>query len=353
LENLNDFTSINQRIRNMNALDTRYFLPEERTLSDFLTLINRISKQVNFFDEDLHQAGDWFDFFISNELFLLAEIENFDLKSAEKEKTAILLQFERSDDLDEKSQLINQLFEQIKGMLVTIDYWYGLSSKYNKKRESTTLENELVGAISYRCKSVYAQLQFLASELILLNSPIQLEVGDLQLRSIWEEGPTKSNSIGWGAEILDVNYLLKQLLLLHRPVFRTIANLTERSKQLFRDNLANKQDHEPHIGLLIAFFQLFSQLQEEINTVPDRLLTYYFEQILGQVRKKQEADTVQCYATIDEDIDHVYVPKNARILAGQNEEGDDILYELKKSCYLFKPKISEPFHAVCFKKQAH
>ena len=163
MENLNDFHSINQRIRRLSTLDTRYFLPEERTLSDFLTLINRLSKQVNFFDEQLEERGDWFDFFISNELFLLAEIENFDLKSIEKEKTAILLRFERSDSQEEKSQLISQLFEQIKGMLITIDYWYRLSSEYNKKRESTTLENELVGAISYRCKSVYAQLQFLAS----------------------------------------------------------------------------------------------------------------------------------------------------------------------------------------------
>ena len=135
MENLNDFNSINQRIRKLSTLDTRYFLPEERTLSDFLTLINRLSKQVNFFDEQLQERGDWFDFFISNELFLLAEIENFDLKSVEKEKTAILLRFERSDSVEEKFQLISQLFEQIKGMLVTIDYWYRLSSEYNKKRE--------------------------------------------------------------------------------------------------------------------------------------------------------------------------------------------------------------------------
>jgi hypothetical protein len=343
LENLSDFNSINQRIRKLSPLDTRYFLPEERTLSDFLTLINRLSKQVNFFDEQLQERGDWFDFFISNELFLLAEIENFDLKSVEKEKTAILLRFERSDSQEEKSQLISQLFEQIKGMLITIDYWYRLSSEYNKKRESTTLENELVGAISYRCKSVYAQLQFLASELKLLNSPIHLEVADFNLKNVWETTPGRSTSIGWGAEILDVNYLLKQLLLLHRPVFKTIANLTERSKQLFRENLANKQDHEPHIGLLIAFFQLFSQLQEEMNTVPDRLLTYYFERILGQVRKEQEADTVQCYATIDEDIDQVFVPKHARLLAGQNDEGNDILYELKDPVTFSNLKLASLF----------
>ena len=75
-------------------------------MSDFLKFINRLSKQVNFFDEQLEVNGDWFDFFISNELFLLAEIENFDLKAAEKEKTTILLQFERSDVLEEKILLI-------------------------------------------------------------------------------------------------------------------------------------------------------------------------------------------------------------------------------------------------------
>lgn len=312
-------------------------------MSDFLTLINRLSKQVNFFDDQLQERGDWFDFFISNELFLLAEIENFDLKSLEKEKTGILLQFERSEVAAEKAQLVSQLFDQIKGMLGTINYWYGLSSQYNKKKESTILENELVGAITYRCKSVYAQLQFLASELKVLNSPIQLQVDDLQFQLIWDSSPTKSTSIGWGAEILDTNYLLKQLLLLHRPVFKTLANLRERSKQLFRENLANKQDHEPHIGLLIAFLQLFSQLQEEMNTVPDRLLTYYFEQILGQVRKEQEPDTVQCYASIDEDIDQVFVPKHARILAGQNEEGNDILYELKDPVTFSNLKLGSLF----------
>jgi hypothetical protein len=330
LENLSD-RILSQREGKINPLDTNYFLPEERTLSDFLKFINRVSKQVNFYDEQLKPKGDWFDFFISNELFLLSEIENFDLPAIEKEKTAVLLRFERTDSLKEKGALVVQLFDQLKFMLKTIDYWYTLSSEYNKKRESTSLENELVAAISYRCREVYAQLIFLASELKELKSPIDLEVEDLQMSKLWKAPLEKSSKsgIGWGAEILDLNYLLKQLLLLHRPVSKTLANLTERSKLLFKENLQDKQDHEPHIGLLIAFLQLFSLLQEELNTVPDRLLTFYFERILGQSRKNQEADTIQCYALIDPEIDAISIPKNTRVLAGQNQEGQDIVYELK------------------------
>ena len=74
MENLSGFNTNSSRARQKDPLDPRYFLPEERTLSDFLKFINRLSKQVNFFDERLEVNGDWFDFFISNELFLLAEI---------------------------------------------------------------------------------------------------------------------------------------------------------------------------------------------------------------------------------------------------------------------------------------
>uniref|UniRef100_UPI0040485471 hypothetical protein n=2 Tax=Algoriphagus sp. TaxID=1872435 RepID=UPI0040485471 len=342
MENTNEQPINHQKAQKLTALDTRYFLPEERTLSDFLKFINRLSKQVNFYDERLEKNGDWYDFFISNELFLLAEIENFNLKSAEKEKTSILLQFERANSVEEKQTLILQLVDQLKMMISTIDQWYDLSSEYNKKRESTTLENELVAAITYRCKGVYSQLVFLSSELKVLSSPLTFEMDDLKLKQLWQPSPSISNSpvIGWGAEILDLNYLLKQLLLLHRPVLKTITNLTERSKQLFKENLTIKEDHEPHIGLMIAFFHLFNELQEELNQVPDRLLIFYFEKILGQSRKNQEADDVYCYAQIDEEKDRVILPKSARLIAGQNIDGLDILYELKENVILSNIRIA-------------
>jgi hypothetical protein len=245
LENLTHFTPKDHKVRLSNPLDPRYFLPDERTLSDFLKFINLLSSQVNFYDENLKKNGDWYDFFISNELFLLSELENFDLKSFEKEKTLILLQFERSDDPKEKEELVKKLFDQIKSMLKAIDSWYVLSSKYNKRRESTTLENELVAAISYRCKEVYNQLVFLSGELKEVNSTLLLEMNDLDLNPLWGGSNQKTGAprIGWGAEILNLSYLLKQLLLLHRPVFKTISSLTERAKQLFKENLHNRQEH--------------------------------------------------------------------------------------------------------------
>lgn len=322
----------------LNPLDERYFLPDERRLSDFLKFVNRISKKVNFIDENLNPNGDWYDFFISDELFLLAEIGSFDLKFIEQERTKILLKFENSDNQDEKKSLITQLFAQIKTMLKTIDEWYLISSKFNKQRQSTPLELELVAAITYRCKDVYGQLLFINEELI--NSTVKYDFGlsSDDFHSLWnvDLDPKKYSSLAFGSDLVNPDYLYKQLLLLHRPVFKTLINLIDRSGQLIRDNLQNKEDHEPHIGLILAFFNLFQKLQGELNEIPVRLLNFYYKDVLGQNLKPQEPDTILCYVNLDPDYQEVVIPKNTVILAGQNIDGQDIKYAVNE-----KVKVSD------------
>ncbi|KAI9550095.1 hypothetical protein GHT06_004989 [Daphnia sinensis] len=100
---------------------------------------------------------------------------------------------------------------------------------------------------------------------------------------------------------------------------------------MFHDNLQHNENHEPHIGLILSFFQLFKKLQDELNDVPDRLLTYYYEQILGQSRRKQIPDSVYCYVEIDPEVPELVLPESTRIIAGQNVDGQDILYEITDS----------------------
>jgi hypothetical protein len=345
LEKSNDYSVEKIKSRNLNPLDTRYFLPDERSLSDFLKFINRLSKLVIFYDENLQKKGNWYEFFISDELFLLAEIESFDLKSIEKRKTEILLKFEKTANSTEKNVLIKELFDQIKLMLQTVDSWYVFSSKYNKQRYSSPLEKELVSAISYRCKEVFVQLSLIARELEKVGSDIKLSVVDLNLGSLWDfdQSTLDSSFLTLEGDIAKPDYLLKQLLLLHRPVFKTLLNLTERSRLLFNDNLQNNQNHEPHIGLILSFFQLFKKLQAELNDVPDRLLTYYYEQILGQSRRKQIPDSVYCYVEIDPEVSELVLPEKTKIIAGQNVDGEDVLYELTDSVQVSNIKLSNLF----------
>ena len=45
------------------ALEPTYFLPDERTFSDFLKFINLLSKQIRFQSIKNIPDGDWYDFF--------------------------------------------------------------------------------------------------------------------------------------------------------------------------------------------------------------------------------------------------------------------------------------------------
>lgn len=46
--------------------------------------------------------------------------------------------------------------------------------------------------------------------------------------------------------------------------------------------LANSQDHQPHLGLLLAALRLFQEVQKEINTLTRRHLDFYYQKILDQ-----------------------------------------------------------------------
>ena len=79
------------------ALEPTYFLPDERTFSDFLKFINLLSKQIRFQSIKNIPDGDWYDFFISDEIFLLAEMENYPLEEIEKKRISILVSFENQN----------------------------------------------------------------------------------------------------------------------------------------------------------------------------------------------------------------------------------------------------------------
>jgi hypothetical protein len=316
--------------KGLNPLDTQYFLPDERSLSDFLKFINKLSQEVIFVDENLKKNGNWFDFFISNELFLLAEIDSFDLLTIEKEKTKILIAFENTHDIKEKEHLTLQFFYQITQMLKTIDNWYGYSSRFNKQRESTALELELVSAISYRCKDVFWQLNHINNS---FEGRLFFNFVPHEFSGLWRDEKVSDHLLPIDIHPKDLNldYLIKQLVLMHRPVLHTIIRLIERSRFLIKESLEKNANHESQIGLLLSFLQLFKHVQEDINRIPERQLLYYYEQILGQKRRAQISDDAHVYAIVDSEVSEILIPEKSIILAGQNQEGFDLKYQVVQS----------------------
>jgi hypothetical protein len=325
------------------ALDPTYFLPDERSFSDFLKFINLLSKQIQFYNLENVPDGDWYDFFISDEIFLLAEMEDYPLQEIEKKRVSILISFENQNSNASKLSLIQELFYINISLLKTLNDWYALSSRFNKNRESTKLETELNAAIENTGAGYYQKLRAIANGTLQPDGKYFFNLNESDFNWLW-----KREQINQTVDLFAVvknseplNHGLKQLLLILKPIYKTLSLLIVRANGLLKNSLENKASHQPHIGLMLTFLQLYKQVQGDINKIPERQLKFYFEDVLGQKKRSRIADKMLCYFNIN-DIDELKViPKGSKILAGQNEEGFNKEYNIERETILNKVELKE------------
>jgi hypothetical protein len=325
------------------ALDPTYFLPDERSFSDFLKFINLLSKQIRFRNLENIPEGDWYDFFISDEIFLLAEIENFPLEEVEKKRINILISFENQNSAAGKLSLIQELFNINIQLLKTLNDWYVLSSRFNKNRNSTKLEAELNGAIEFTGVGYYQKLRAIAKGTFHTDGKSFFSLDENDFIGLWKKIQTEqSEDLFASIKNSDpLNYALKQLMLILKPVYKTISLLIVRANGLLKNSLENNASHQPHIGLMLTFLQLYKNVQDDINKIPARQLKFYFEDVLGQKKRTRIPDRMLCYFGINEVNESIYIPEGAIVLAGQNAEGYDKKYRIERETVLNRAELKD------------
>ena len=318
------------------SLSPDYFKLDERETVDFLLYVNGLAKKIKYFSYSNEEDGHWVDFFHSDESFLLAEIVSYDLKEIEKKKLELLQSFDGFSSIDQKIEIWKETFHLILEMLIQVDEWYKRASKFNRKRESSPIENELVSAIDYNLSN---QLNLLAS--YDLGKPfaeykfeISFDYGVFS--NIWKiENTLPENIFNRGVE-----NALKQILIVYRNTFRTITQIVNKSNELFRTSLENNDEHQPHIGLLLSFLQIYRLLQKDLNQITQRHLEYYFSEVLLQSPNPGSPDMAYFFVDTIQNFEKNTISSGKRITAGQNDDGETIFYRLKNNLYLSRIKIA-------------
>lgn len=324
------------------ALAPGYFLPDERTFSDFLGFVNQLSSRIRYFNSDDRPDGNWHELFISDEVFLLAEIDRFPLEQVEKKRISILISFENQPTVAGKLHIIRDLFESISRLLHTVNDWYLISARFNKNRDSTPLELELTSAIEYSGQASLLKLRAVsAGTLDREGAPFfQIDVSDFS--SLWNkdqdvQGTDLQLSSG-NPELL--GKALKHLMLILKPVYSTVSVLMVRARQLLERSLEENPSHQPHIGLFLAFLQLYRYVQTDINSIPERQLKFYFEEILGLEKRPRVPDKMLLCFRVEDSHERLLIPQGSIVLAGQNAEGIERRYALERDVRLCSMQIS-------------
>lgn len=97
----------------------------------------------------------------------------------------------------------------------------------------------------------------------------------------------------------------------------------------------------PHFSLFMAFLQLTSHIRSQLNSLTGIHLDYFYRQALGLTRQEALPDHLNITVQLADDIDQFLLEKGAKLNAGKDSEGKDLIYETIEDVVLTKAQVDE------------
>ncbi len=137
-----------------------------------------------------------------------------------------------------------------------------------------------------------------------------------------------------GLKVGDWRALLEPLLA--DPVSGTALPLTR-----LEAAIAKRHDWPPHLALFIVFLKLFRHLQEDLNELPQRHLSHYYEELLALARRDATADDVHVIFELARNAAATRLPTGTLLDAGKDGEGRSLTYETQADLTVSAAKVEQ------------
>ncbi|MHB1098470.1 MAG: hypothetical protein ACYCZR_02830 [Burkholderiales bacterium] len=324
---IRDGTSQDDRLQP--ALREGYINVDEMRLEDFLAMALQYAGFLKYFDLDNRHAGDWKAFFESDEACILGSLRATNLELIEAE-------FHRF--IAEPDTLLDRLKEGGVDILPTfklirkIDSWLlqlgGLSSvaavRANEKI-AEVIENTLRGEL-------HKLIAFLRQ-----HHPDGFETAFHELSRIWqgeEEYVEDQHDIG---QFLKSNFY---------SFLNAVSFLQEGTAEILALSL-RRSNHDPAIGLYIAFLQLFGNIQRKINRFTQKHLNFYYEDVLRIQRREYVPDNAHLIFLPDSADREVLIRKGTEFKAGLDRNNIELVYTADNDLLVNDAKVCA-LHTVYF-----
>ena len=312
----NNNLGLSQKDREVLAFLPDYFLIDEFDFSKFIDFTSKYASIIAFFNERDSLDGDWTSFFKNDPTFSLLRLSFYNTKQ---------LNF-----FDEKVNLFNNQ-EELKQLIfsnieILINNFLFLETNLINLHIYPEHKLELERLISLELSNFHSELY-------------------LFLKKINKASKVASKSdfgIYWKQNINDSEIELEQIIYGIKKIFKKTISVfeivKESSLKYYEENIVKGQKVTPHIAILLTFYHLYQEARESINKISLRHQEYYFKQILKIPLQRKNPDKIHVSFNANSDYD-VEVKKNEKLIAGNNENGDEILYDIEETLLLNKANI--------------
>jgi len=363
---------VSQKQRVPGALDPDYVNVDERSLADLLRFVNQYAKLLQYYKVDGTPDGDWGPFFekdVTSIMVMLTDENPAAFINCLQEAEAII-----KDDyatFREIRRAFKTLFDISATLAVEIDHWYRQSVKefgFHSHLERVIISElrpsliKLTGFYKGALTGTPLLIEnFVAGEekcgRELLSFP---ELSNHTLDKLWidhgmadaDENITtwpsfynvigsdtsvyKTDSTAIKARVREAFPVIRDLV---RSFIGAIQTTKQRIPEFVEQTLASFSAHEPHMGLLLTFFKLFTRAQDQINSITGRHLNFYYEKVLQLVRHDAIPDQVHLILELAKHVDSHKIDKGTLFKAGKDILGKELLYRANEEVVLNKAKV--------------
>lgn len=337
--------AVSQYDRWLRALDPGYARVDGRTDSDLLDFAVQYASLIRFYDLSNQPDGDWVQFFLQDPTMALAALGSLDMKAIEADYLALQRATAAERDYPKKFELLRGVFHDILSLARRVNRTLAVFAVLPPSVEVTKVRAELVRAIDTSQRPALQKLKAY-DEGAGLPDALREAIGlDYQgFLPVWDLGCVcPDGSIYRGAtRQRKINHALPCL----DPLFYAFYDAIVDAQTFARGNLQSTVltgDHKPQIALYMAFVQLFRSARNTLNTFSSRYVDFYYRRVLRETPAGPLPDNVYLTFTLaqEEGVDRTTVPRGTLFPAGQDPDGQEILYAADRALTVTSATIAK------------
>ena len=332
-----------QLSRFLKALDPAYARIDDRSINDLLVFAKRYANQIRFYDIPGSEANEadktkisWREFFRRDMAVIAASISLTDTAQLKKDYDELRIKV----DAHPSHTTFDDLFDPILGMIAKIDGWYTIAIPENP------LYADLQLAINSNLKSQAQQIVAYEKGFNYVDAshPLNLDYSAIKNKDVWGlndninaditiyQGTDTEDKIRNGALYVDDIF---------NSFYNSLNQLLTSSESYMQFALEKYPAHQPHMALFIAFLQLFNLAQQQMNGITQRMLDFYYHDVLHLTAKPSIPDKAHIVFELAKDVAEYHVAPGTLLKAGKDAVGKDQLYLTESDLVVNQAKVKE------------
>ena len=376
--------------RMLPGLQKGYVQVDEKTFADWIVFTREFAQYLKYYEINDAASGDWVPFFSNDVSAVLGTIVIHDVdayKRSIKERFDFLKDDDHVRQLTTAEKKLNELFSVVLSFCEALDELYRLlpADVALKAGIENLIKVNVSPALSRLLRYYKAAKQFgylTKSEVAdwkVLGAPVKnakLIVEDNGLSKLWwyQSAATswndyvdnyiqKDESI-FGNTVLDsyfnslyvatTDYTAPQWLqymkMNHAANHNLFAGLFDQFlmaySKLVKDaenellqSLEKRTTHPAHYALFLTFLRLFRFAQDDINTITQRHLDFYYKEVLQLNQRAPVPNSAHILAALAKPVDDYLLSAGTLFKAGKDSEAKEVVYALNSETTFNKATV--------------